>query len=227
MLSGVAAAETTMADHFLRGGWRTHAIGKWHAVRASPSPSSSGPAAGQLPAVDRRRLSLFAQGFYKDEFTPTFRGFNSFYGFYTGGEDYFTHNAGGYDFHRDPSPRCHQANCSQVAWEDKGKYSTIAFASEAVDVINAHPVAEAPLFLYLAFQAVHAPPEVPKYYVPIYGSCVYALFRLQTESCGMPSVDRTVGAATVSLSALGAGAQAHPRPEACELRGHARRHVRA
>ena len=31
-----------MADHFLRGGWRTHAIGKWHAVRAS------GPAAGQL-----------------------------------------------------------------------------------------------------------------------------------------------------------------------------------
>ena len=116
-----------MADHFLRGGWRTHAIGKWHAVRASPSTSSSssGPAAGprQLRAVDRRRR-LFAQGFYKDEFTPTFRGFNSFYGFYTGGEDYFTHNAGGYDFHRDPSPRCHQANCSQVAWQDKGKYST-------------------------------------------------------------------------------------------------------
>ena len=48
MLSGVAAAETTMADHFLRGGWRTHAIGKWHAVRASSSTSSSGPAAGQL-----------------------------------------------------------------------------------------------------------------------------------------------------------------------------------
>ena len=50
---------------------------------------------------------------------------------YTGGEDYFTHNAGGYDFHRDPEPNCHQSNCSQVAWEDKGKYSTIVFAEEA------------------------------------------------------------------------------------------------
>ena len=135
------------------------------------------------PAISFRKgtcrcgRSKWHLGFYNWASTPTFRGFNSFYGFYTGGEDYFTHNAGGYDFHRDPSPRCHQANCSQVAWQDKGKYSTIAFASEAVDVITAHPVAEAPLFLYLACQAVHAPPEVPKYYVPIYGSCVYPLFR--------------------------------------------------
>ena len=74
---------------------------------------------------------------------------------YTGGEDYFTHNAGGYDFHRDPEPNCHQSNCSQVAWEDKGKYSTIVFAEEAVNVVQAHPTTF-PLFLYLAFQAVHA-----------------------------------------------------------------------
>jgi hypothetical protein len=173
-------------------------------------------------------------GFYKEELTPTFRGFQSFYGFYTGGEDYFTHNAGGYDFRRDPSFRC-GANCSQVAWEDKGKYSTTMFAGEAVAVIQAHDTAAAPLFLYLAFQvrarcriymptarstgqstyrqgqitltvqlsesepalwltpassalttnklrmmrvppdvcmtqAVHAPPEVPQEYVPLYGS---------------------------------------------------------
>ena len=38
-------------------------------------------------------------GFYKWEYTPTFRGFDSFYGFYYGGEDYFTHiHHDGYDF---------------------------------------------------------------------------------------------------------------------------------
>ena len=61
-----------------------------------------------------------------------------------------------------------------MAWQDKGKYSTIAFADEAVDVIKAHPADPAhPLFMYLAFQAVHAPPEVPELYVPIYGSHIH------------------------------------------------------
>ena len=41
-------------------------------------------------------------GFFKESYTPTFRGFNSFYGFYSGGEDYFKHTAGAYfDFRRD------------------------------------------------------------------------------------------------------------------------------
>ena len=45
---------------------------------------------------------------------------------------------------------CHQSNCSQVAWEDKGKYRTIAFAEEAVNVIQAHPTAS-PLFMCKPF----------------------------------------------------------------------------
>ena len=169
---GMPLNETTMADHFRSAGFKTHAIGKWHA------------------------------GFYTDEFTPTFRGFDSFYGFYTGGEDYFTHNAGGYDFHRDPQPRCHQANnCSQVAWQDKGKYSTIAFADEAVNVVQAHPVT-APLFLYLAFQAVHAPPEVPKYYVPIYGSHIKDAKRANFAGM-LGAMDQGVGNVTAALTTKG------------------------
>lgn len=47
---GMPLNETTIADHFKAAGFKTHAIGKWHA------------------------------GFYTDQFTPTFRGFDSFYG---------------------------------------------------------------------------------------------------------------------------------------------------
>lgn len=99
-------------------------------------------------------------GFYTWEHTPTFRGFDSFVGFYSGGEDYFKHtSSGAYDFRRDPSPMC-GPNCSQVAAHDQGAYSTTVFAEEAVRVVGAHDPSVAPLFLYLAFQGVHSPAQV-------------------------------------------------------------------
>ena len=95
-------------------------------------------------------------GFYKWAYTPTFRGFESFYGFYAGGEDYFKHNTGGaYDFRRDTGERC-GAGCSQVAWEANGLYSTVLFATEAVRVISnqTSTLPRTPLFMWLAFQGV-------------------------------------------------------------------------
>lgn len=69
----------------------------------------------------------------------------------SGGEDYFTHEAGGaYDFRRDPSPNC-GPGCSQVNWEDQNVYSTTVFSREACSIIAKHPFAT-PLFLYLAYQ---------------------------------------------------------------------------
>ena len=126
----MCATETTLAQKFNEAGYESHAVGKWHA------------------------------GFYKWEMTPTFRGFSSFVGFYSGGEDYFTHEAGGaYDFRRDPQPNCGKG-CSQVNWQDKGVYSTTVFTREACSVISKHPFSKEPLFLYLAYQGVHAPAQV-------------------------------------------------------------------
>lgn len=80
------------------------------------------------------------------ELTPVVRTTDS------GGEDYFTHAAGAaYDFRRDTQPNCGKG-CSQVDWEDKSVYSTTVFSREACKVIAAHPFAEKPLFLYLAYQ---------------------------------------------------------------------------
>jgi arylsulfatase B len=105
------------------------------------------------------------------EFTPAFRGFDSFLGYFTGGEDYFQHKEwGGYDFREQSSSRCGQ-NCSVARWDLAGHYSTQVFGAAAVDIIHRHAAAaqgSQPLHLYLPFQAVHAPPEAPESYVEPY-----------------------------------------------------------
>ena len=94
-------------------------------------------------------------GFYNWESTPTFRGFDSFYGFYEGSEDYFKHTTSQFDLHREPSPRCGKG-CSQLPWGDVGTYSAMLFTNEVIDIIKANRAAPAkvPLFIYLAYQSV-------------------------------------------------------------------------
>ena len=77
-----------------------------------------------VPTVLRATILYRHLGFCSWAHTPTFRGYSSFYGYYTGGEDYYTHHSGGgYDFRLDATPNC-GADCSHVAWEDHGLYST-------------------------------------------------------------------------------------------------------
>eukprot|EP01083_Nonionella_stella_P285657 972436_1 len=90
-----------MAKALYNNGYNTHAIGKWH------------------------------MGFYKWRYTPTFRGFESFYGYYNGAEDYFTHERGNaYDFHDEIGIKC-GANCSRIATEAHGLYSAQLFTQRA------------------------------------------------------------------------------------------------
>ncbi|EOD26231.1 hypothetical protein EMIHUDRAFT_457393 [Emiliania huxleyi CCMP1516] len=104
---------------------KCHAVGKWHL------------------------------GYHRWEHTPTFRGFDSYLGYYSGDEDYYTHqgDCGGFDLHDDSRPDC-GAGCSRHAWEAVGEYSTHLFTRRAVSIIREHDAA-APLFLYLPYQAVH------------------------------------------------------------------------
>ena len=141
---GLPLDEVTMAQLLKKNGYATHAVGKWHL------------------------------GFHRWEFTPTFRGFDSFFGFYFGSQDYFTHIdvfKPALDLHREKGANC-GFNCSLSAFSDGGKYSTNLYAEEAVKIIGDHDAAKQPLFLYQAFQAVHAPRQAPTYYSDKYKTSI-------------------------------------------------------
>lgn len=91
------------------------------------------------------------------EYLPTRRGFDQQYGHYNGALDYNTHiRDGGFDWHKDDKVN-----------RDEG-YSTHLIAKESVRVINERDKAK-PLFLYVPFNAVHAPHQVPGKYSEAYG----------------------------------------------------------
>jgi arylsulfatase A-like enzyme len=91
-------------------------------------------------------------GHFRPEYLPTRRGFDHQYGHYNGAIDYFTHlRDGGFDWHRD-----------DTVCRDEG-YSTFLLAKEAVRIIHGRDQAK-PLFLYVPFNAVHAPHQVPEKY---------------------------------------------------------------
>ena len=95
-------------------------------------------------------------GEFQPTYLPTKRGFDHQYGLWFGMIDYFTHKRDGeLDWHRDDQP-CH----------DEG-YSTHLIAKEACSLIRKRDTNK-PLFLYLPFNAVHGPLQVPDNYITPY-----------------------------------------------------------
>src|SRR5688500_4850252 len=97
-------------------------------------------------------------GHFQPEYLPTRRGFEHQYGHYNGQIEYFEHTReGGFDWHRNDAVN-----------RDEG-YSTHLIAAEAVKRIAARD-AKKPLFLYVPFNAVHGPHQVPEKYKALYGA---------------------------------------------------------
>ncbi|XP_030067851.1 arylsulfatase I [Microcaecilia unicolor] len=99
-------------------------------------------------------------GFYKKECLPTRRGFDTFLGSLTGNVDYYRYDncdgpgVCGYDLHEGEN----------VAWDQSGKYSTLLYAQRVRRILATHSPQE-PIFIYVAFQAVHTPLQSPKEYI--------------------------------------------------------------
>lgn len=98
-------------------------------------------------------------------YLPTHRGFDHQYGHWFGNIDYFTHMRDGVlDWHRDDQPS-----------HDEG-YSTQLIGKEAGRLIKEKDK-DKPLFLYLSFNAVHSPWQVPDSYLQ-------PLARAHSRRCG-------------------------------------------
>ncbi|MFT5284778.1 MAG: arylsulfatase A-like enzyme [Planctomycetota bacterium] len=117
--AGLALTERLLPELLRDVGYRTAIVGKWHL------------------------------GHFQAEYLPTRRGFNSHYGSYSDGVDYFKHDRNGsLDWHRDEQPV-----------RETG-YATDLLAAEASRIIERHEGDE-PLFLYVPFTAPHAPIQAP------------------------------------------------------------------
>ena len=95
-------------------------------------------------------------GHFRPEYLPTRRGFDHQYGHYNGAIDYFTHvRDGGFDWHQD----------DKVS-RDEG-YSTQLLGDAAARFIATN-AGKRPFFLYVPFNAVHAPHQAPEVYLRRY-----------------------------------------------------------
>ena len=136
---GLPLSVTTIAQRLKTADYSTHAIGKWHL------------------------------GFCNWSYVPTYRGFDTFFGFYEGSQDYYTHQKCyrskvfnnkiecGLNFRRN----------EELVTNMNGIYSTEAFADEAIRVINKHDKST-PMYMYLSFQAVHGPLQAPRRFINMY-----------------------------------------------------------
>lgn len=152
-------------------GYATHMVGKWHL------------------------------GMYKKDCLPTRRGFDTYFGYLTGSEDYFTH------VRCTPISALNLTRCAldlrdgeEVATTYKGDYSTELFSQRASSIISKHTPTK-PLFLYVALQAVHAPLQVPDRYLTPYS---FIKDRHRRLYAGMVSaMDEAVGNITLALQQSG------------------------
>ncbi|KAL8616731.1 hypothetical protein ACOMHN_017769 [Nucella lapillus] len=123
----------TYAQELQDNGYSTHYVGKWHL------------------------------GFCKPEMTPTYRGYNTFYGTYNGEGDYFTHISKWEGYDLQDNKGTNQNNWA-VDWAGNNVYSTFLFTNRSLDIIKKHDTSK-PLHLLLSYQAVHGPLQYPPEYL--------------------------------------------------------------
>jgi arylsulfatase A-like enzyme len=127
-------------------------------------------------------------GHFKPEYLPTRRGFDHQYGHYNGALDYFTHiRDGGFDWHKDDKVN-----------HDEG-YSTALVGREAARFISERDGSK-PFFVYVPFNAVHAPLEVPEEYKKPY---LKMRPRRATYAGMVAAMDEAVGQIVAALEKRG------------------------
>ena len=119
--------ETLLPQLLRAAGYKSYFFGKWHL------------------------------GFHQPRFTPERRGFDAALGYYTGNAEYWNHTSPCWSCGNFTAVDLHYSNASHFIGllGASDYYSTELFAAAAVATIHRHAASSSPLFLYIAFEAVH------------------------------------------------------------------------
>ena len=128
-----------LSNELQSNGYSTHLIGKYHL------------------------------GFQSWEYTPTYRGFDTFSGFYSGEETYFSHMA----YVKDTDLIYYDLRENEDPDPDIGTYSVYLQTSKFLNLLDTlsdsyDSSVDTPFFIYVAFQAAHFPPQAPYEYTSLY-----------------------------------------------------------
>ena len=177
---------------FLSGRYPTH-TGVYHVVTPGATwglpldertlPQALGEAGYTTAICGKWHLGEFSAAY-----RPSQRGFQHQYGHMMGNLDYFIHiRDGKLDWYRNDN-----------LLEEEG-YTTSLIAKEAARLIREQP-ADKPLFLYVSFNGIHSPYQVPDRYAKPYQN----LPKLRGTVAGMlAAVDEAVGQVTAALEEKG------------------------
>lgn len=146
---------------------------------------------------DTHLVGKWALGYYKTSLTPTCRGFDSFYGYYSGEQNYYTHsvtheNHTGQDFWLNMDP----------LWSANGSYSTTLYTQRAQHLIRSRNKSK-PLFLLLSHQSPHGAGDPEPFQAPQENvdKFPYIGERNRTIYAGMvDALDQSVGEVVKALS---------------------------
>eukprot|EP00750_Incisomonas_marina_P008709 INCI1561.3.p1 GENE.INCI1561.3~~INCI1561.3.p1 ORF type:complete len:569 (-),score=75.29 INCI1561.3:29-1735(-) len=125
-------------------GYKTWALGKWHL------------------------------GFHRNEYTPTFRGFDHYLGYYAGAEEHFTHEKMGFNvnfYDLANNTEAEVAPCLKPVGNASNEYSSYLYANETLRLLDQHnPETDGPIYVYQAWNNVHAPNEAPDNYLNMHNN---------------------------------------------------------
>ena len=152
---------------------------------ATQADANFGLPLGQKTIADDLKAAGYTTGMvgkwhlgYKPEFHPMKRGFDAFFGFPGGAHSY-----------TDPKAESGNPILRGLEPVDEKEYLTDAFGREAAAFIDQH--AREPFFLYLPFNAVHTPNQVPERYLQRFASIENPLRR--SLAAKLSAMDDAVG----------------------------------